>query len=87
MQWKDWEEKFVNYVQSQLGSNGIPLSYIVRENEQPDIETVHPDFIIKTIACATLSGEYNSANRLAVFNFIMSLSHLGNLLVTELRIH
>jgi len=73
-QWKEWEEKFVNYARSQLGSNGVPLSYVVRENEKPDTETIHPDFVNKTIACAPLAGEYYSADRLAVFNFIVSFT-------------
>lgn len=73
-QWKEWEEKFINYARSQLGSNGIPLSYVIRENEQPDTDAVHPDFVNKTIACAPLAGEYYSADRLAVFNFIVSFT-------------
>ena len=27
--WKEWEEKFVNYLCLHLGSSGIPLSYVV----------------------------------------------------------
>jgi hypothetical protein len=53
-----------------LGSNGVPLSYVVCDNRQLDTEMTHPDFVNKTMACAQLAGEYYSANRLAVFNFI-----------------
>ena len=35
--WKVWEEKFTNYLRAQIGANGIPLSYVIREEETPDI--------------------------------------------------
>ena len=72
--WKQWEEKFNNYARAHIGSNGVPLSYIIREKDEPDRETVYLDFISKTIACAPLSGEYYLADRLAVFNMIVSFT-------------
>ena len=51
-QWKYWEEKFVNYTRSHIGANGVPLSYVIRENEEPDINGEHMEFINKTLACA-----------------------------------
>ena len=33
--WKSWEEKFVNYCRSQIGANGIPISYVIRDNDDP----------------------------------------------------
>ena len=41
-QWKHWEEKFVNYTRSHIRANGIPLSYIIHDNEDPDIKVEHP---------------------------------------------
>ena len=73
-QWKPWEEKFCNYARSHIGSNGIPLSYVIRENEVPDIEGMHPDFVSQTISCAPLTGEYYSADRRTVFNMIVSFT-------------
>ena len=72
--WKEWEEKFNNYLRLHLGANGVPLSYVIRENDTPDTETVHTDFIRKTTACAPLNGEYYEADRLTVFNFIVSFT-------------
>ena len=72
--WKEWEEKFTNYLRLHLGANGIPLSYVIRENDDPDTETEHVDFIRKTTACAPLNGEYFEADRLTVFNFIVSFT-------------
>ena len=73
-QWKEWEEKFINYARCQLGANGIPLSYVIRENEDPDNNGEHPDFVNKTIACAPLNGEYYDADKLAVFNMVVSFT-------------
>ena len=72
--WKEWEEKFLNYLRLHLGSSGVPLSYVVRENDNPDITTVHTEFINKTVACAPLNGEYFDADKLTVFNFIVSFT-------------
>ncbi len=73
-QWKQWEEKFVNHLRCQLGSNGIPLSYIIRENNEPNRNGDFPDFITQTIECAPLHGEYFKADRLTVFNLIVSFT-------------
>ncbi len=57
-QWKHWKEKFVNYAKSHIGANGVPLLYVTREDDQPDINDDRPDFATKTMACAPLDGEY-----------------------------
>lgn len=72
--WKEWEEKFVNYLRLHLGSSGVPLSYVIRENDEPDTTTVFTDFINKTVACAPLNGEHYDADKLTVFNFIVSFT-------------
>ena len=72
--WKSWEEKFVNYCRSQIGANGIPLSYVIRENDKPATEEQYDDFTTKTIACAPLEGEFYEADRLTVFNFLVSFT-------------
>ena len=35
-QWKHWEEKFAYYARSRIGASGVPLLYIIRENDQLD---------------------------------------------------
>ena len=37
--WPDWEPAFVNYLSTMPGVRGVPLSYVVRANEDPDHET------------------------------------------------
>ena len=73
-QWKEWEEKFCNYAKAHIGAAGVPLSYVIRENDDPDVDDEHPDFISRTIACAPLEGESYLADRLTVFNFIVSFT-------------
>ena len=73
-QWKQWEEKFVNHLRCQIGSNGVPLSYVIRENDEPNNDGDFPDFITQTIECAPLDGEYFKADRLTVFNLIVSFT-------------
>ena len=72
--WKEWDEKFINYVRSFMGVNGVPLEYIIRENEDPDHDGIFPDFISRSIACAPLSGEYYDADKLTVFNMIVAFT-------------
>ena len=74
-EWKHWEERFVNYTQTQLGSNGVPLSYIIRENDAPALAGgTFPDFMSQTIECAPLNGEYFEADKRTVFNMIVSFT-------------
>lgn len=58
-----------------MGANGIPLtSYIIRENEDPGTDGEHPDFVSKTNARASLKGKYYDANKLALFNIVVSFT-------------
>ena len=52
--------------QLHIGANGVPLSYMIRENEEPDINSEHPDFINKRVACAQLEGRYPASESMSV---------------------
>ena len=61
--WHDWEPSFVNYLSTIPGSYRVPLSYIVREQE--DLEHDHgfgDDFVSEMIACAPLHGTHFRAD-------------------------
>ena len=73
-QWKHWEEKFSNYAKAHIGASGVPLLYVIRENDTPLTSTNYPDFVSKTIACAPLSGEFYDADKTTVFNMIVSFT-------------
>ena len=72
--WKQWEENFINYARTHMGANGIPLSYVIREDDAPKINGTFTDFISQTIDCAPLSGEFYLADRLSVFNMLVSFT-------------
>ena len=50
--WPEWEPAFANYLSTIPGVNGIPLSYVIRENENPDRTMEYPSFNERAIACA-----------------------------------
>ena len=50
------------------------MSYIIRENDNPDTTTVHAKFINNTVACTPLKDEHFDAYKLTVFNFIVSFT-------------
>ena len=49
--WNDWDASMVNYLSTIQGSLGVPLSYVVKENDEP-IPEGHDNFIEKCFACA-----------------------------------
>ena len=73
-QWKHWEETIVNYDRSRIRANVVPLSYVIRKNEEPDINGEHPEFINKIVARALLQVEYYAADRMYVFNMVLSFT-------------
>ena len=59
----DWEPAFVNYLSTIPGSYHVPLSYVVREQEDPDHDHgFGDDFVSKMIACAPLHGAHFRAD-------------------------
>ena len=55
--WPEWYPAFVNYLSTIPGVYGVPLSYIVRDNEAPDhAHDFVGDFMEEIIACAPLDG-------------------------------
>ena len=50
--WPDWEPAFMNYLSTIPGSYHVPLSYVIREQEDPDHDRdFGDDFVSKMIAC------------------------------------
>ena len=44
-QWFTWRNSFINYLSLKLGSSGIPLSYVIREDQEPLDNAVYDDFM------------------------------------------
>ena len=76
--WPDWEPAFVNYLSTIPGSYHVPLSYVVREQEDPDHDRdFGDDFVSEMIACAPLHGAHYRADSRRVHQL------LKNFLVAE----
>ena len=73
--WKEWETKFENYLSVIMGSNGVPLSYVIREDDAPpaDVSTF-TNFTTRSIACAPLTGVHYEADRYSVYQQILAFT-------------
>ena len=55
--WADWEPAFTNYLSTIPGVYGIPLLYVIRENDDPQHDQdFGEDFTQEMISCASLRG-------------------------------
>ena len=75
--WNDWEPAFENYLSNIMGFNGVPLSYVIRENPLVDrvpLAGAHADFVEETIACTPLNGVAFEADRSTVHQYIISFT-------------
>ena len=71
--WPDWEPAFVNYLSTIPGVRGVPLSYVVRENEAPGHETdFGNDFTARSIACAPLNDSSFRSDARKVHQLLMN---------------
>ena len=71
--WLEWETKFINYLSTIPGVDGVPLSYVIREEENvPGPAATFTSFVEQTIASAPLQGTYYEADRATVHQAIVS---------------
>lgn len=74
LKWIQWETKFNNYLTTIPGVDGVPLSYVIREKEQPDAGTTFTSFVEKTVASAPLKGTFYEADSDTVHQAIVSFT-------------
>ena len=71
--WPDWEPAFVNYLSTIPSVRGVPLFYVVRENDAPDHEMdFGNDFTACSIACAPSDDASFRANARKVHQLLMN---------------
>ena len=70
--WAEWEQAFVNYLSTIPGVDGIPLSYIVREDEIDEDEEEDEDFQARTVRLAPLEGTNFKADAKKVHQLMKS---------------
>ena len=57
MKWDDWNPTFLNFLKAIPGRNGVPLSYICRENDHPLLHNPNIDYLENYINQAPLNGD------------------------------
>ena len=70
--WPEWEPAFANYLSTIPGVNGIPLSYVIRETEEPDRAIEYLSFNERAIACAPMRGPNFQADARKVHQLLKS---------------
>ena len=86
VKWEDWSPTFINYVREIPGREGVPLEYIIRENDLPDI-TPKKDFLEDYINNATLMVEAFTINAAEVHTFIVNLISQNEEAESFIKVH
>ena len=69
--WRSFRDAFQEFLSRQVGANGIPLSYVIREDENSaDYDVDYPTLTDKLVACTTLDGVKYVLDRKNVFSFL-----------------
>ena len=55
-QWDKWHKSLRTYLAALPGSNGVPLIYVIRQQENPPNGQIYVSYNKKAIACAPLTG-------------------------------
>ena len=77
VKWIDWKPTLVNFLYQIPGRDGVPLAYIVRDNDLPD-PSPQANFIDMYVSNAPLLGEAYQLDAARVANIIQSLI-VGNI--------
>jgi hypothetical protein len=69
--WPEWEKAFTNYLAVSPGVTGIPLSYVVRELENPEDGREYSTSTERIIARASLQGQFYEADSRRAHNSLL----------------
>ena len=86
VKWEYWAPTSINYVRSIPLRDGIPLKYIIRENDLPDL-TPNKDFIDEYVNNATLMGEAFTIDSAEVHTFIVNLIEQNEEAESVIKVH
>ena len=70
MKWDDWYPTFLNFLKAIPGRNGVPLSYICRENEQALPHDPNIDYLDNYINQAPLYGDAYTTDAAEVHTYL-----------------
>ena len=76
----EWDDKWENYLSTIPGQTGVPLSYVIRVEDEPEYnpETPYVSFVDQSIGCAPLSGAAYISDRRKVHQLL--ISHLNTVM-------
>ena len=69
--WPEWEKAFVNFLSIIPGVNDIPLSYVVRVDDNPAGHATYKMFNERMINRAPLTGQYYIADARRVYDLLL----------------
>ena len=68
----DWEAKFSNYCFGLVDMNGVPLSYVICENDNPPTDgQQYASFVDESVYCDPLSGSYYNSDKQTVHQSLL----------------
>ena len=70
MKWTDWKVTLLNFLKSQPGRNGVPLSYVIR-NENAPVQPTYANFLDEYAALAPLQGRAFEHDASKVHSYII----------------
>ena len=70
--WYEWYDSLKNYLSLLLGSNDVPLVYVLRERIVPILGATYGTYTDEVIACAPLTGDYFVADAQRVHQIVKS---------------
>ena len=86
VKWRDWAPTFINYAREIPGRDGIPLTYIIRANDRPDL-TPNKDFFYDYVNNATLMGVAFTIDAAEVHSFIVNLIAQNKEAQSVIKVH
>jgi len=73
MSWEDWVKTFKAYLRLVTGESGIPLSYVIRDDENPNMAD-QGNFLANYAARAPLNGDYYDRDNETVYVLIVKFT-------------
>jgi hypothetical protein len=86
MKWEDWAPSFINFLRAIPGRDGVPLKYVIRDNEEAD-STTNEDFLDDYVACARLKGAAFAIDAARVHTYIVSFISQNDEAESAIKVH
>lgn len=79
--WTPWWRQMTNYCGTIRGTLNVPISYILRESNQPDPNILSPSYDSTDealMACLSLTGEYYQLDNAKIWDIVEACTNQGN---------